>query len=158
MLTDNMIGKIAALDTAVHNPARLMIVCMLIRQSEIDYLVLMERTALTSGNITTHLNKLATSGYITIRKSFKGKRPNTSVSLTDAGRKAYARWGETIVLALPDNAIRQVNARLLSSIVEQRGRLSYSELFPPEWQHFASLPDQLFRGFNLPPVQTLNCI
>ena len=74
-MKDIVINQIAALDQIVHNPARLMIILLLSKNTSLDYLELMETTSLTSGNITTHLSKLAAGGYIKIKKSFKGKRP-----------------------------------------------------------------------------------
>ncbi len=53
------LNRIAALDAAIHNPARLMIVYLLSRQGALDYLTLMRETQLSSGNLTTHLNTLA---------------------------------------------------------------------------------------------------
>jgi len=159
MITDSTLGKIAALDPAVHNPARLMILLLLSSAGELDYPQLMQRTALTSGNITTHLQKLAASGYISIAKSFRGNRPNTSVSITAAGREAYARWGETVALALPASAIRQVNARLLMSIAEQRARLrTPGDIFPPDWQYHPGFPEHLARCFHLQLALAPNCI
>ncbi|MCI0714825.1 MAG: transcriptional regulator, partial [Chlorobi bacterium] len=37
----------------------------------------------------THLSSLEKSKYIKINKSFIGKKPNTSYSVTAAGRKAF---------------------------------------------------------------------
>lgn len=158
-MNDSVLEQIAGLDQTVHNPARLMIIWLLTRYENLDYLELMERTSLTSGNITTHLGKLAASGYISIHKSFKGNKPNTSVALTESGHKAYAKWGEMIAFALPESAVRQVNALLLNSMIEQKTRhLIYSDVFPQERQFFVSLPEHLIRGYDLPPVQMPSCI
>jgi DNA-binding MarR family transcriptional regulator len=158
MLTDRTLEKIAALDATVHNPARLMILMLLSSCKEMDYSLLMERTALTSGNITTHLGKLADSGYISIHKSFRGKRPNTSLSITPTGRDAYIRWGEVIMAALPESAIQRVNARLMMSIAEQRARLMPpADIFPPDWQYSMSFTGHPAREFHLPPINLQTC-
>ncbi|HNQ43343.1 MAG TPA: transcriptional regulator [Candidatus Cloacimonadota bacterium] len=102
MKHQEVIQKLAGLDLDIHSPARLMIIFLLSRCRSLDYLKLMELTGLTSGNITTHLNRLAESGYIRITKSFRGKKPHTAVELTDTGKTSYQAWGKTILLALPE--------------------------------------------------------
>ncbi|HUK32547.1 MAG TPA: transcriptional regulator, partial [Vicinamibacterales bacterium] len=50
-------------------------------------------TGLTKGNLSGHLGKLEHGGLVTITKSFKGKVPNTSLSLTSSGRDAIrSHW------------------------------------------------------------------
>ncbi|NIP34171.1 MAG: transcriptional regulator [Thermoplasmata archaeon] len=54
-----------------------------------DFMFLMRRTDLTFGNLSSHLSKLETAGYVRIEKTFKGKKPNTMIHLTPSGRKAF---------------------------------------------------------------------
>jgi DNA-binding MarR family transcriptional regulator len=158
-MNDSVLEKIAGLDQTVHNPARLMIIWLLTRYDNLGYLELMERTSLTSGNITTHLAKLAAGGYVSIQKSFKGNKPNTSLALTEAGRTAFSRWGETIASVLPESLIQQVNDRLPNPMNEQKTRhLINGDVFFQEKRYFASLPEHLIRGYDLPPVQMPGCI
>jgi DNA-binding MarR family transcriptional regulator len=50
--------------------------------------VFLQRTLrLTNGNLSSHLTKLEGAGLVTINKSFVGKKPHTSVALTDVGRE-----------------------------------------------------------------------
>ncbi len=44
----------------------------------------------TDGNLGAHLETLAKAGYIQIDKRFEGKRPQTRVKATAAGRRAFA--------------------------------------------------------------------
>lgn len=104
MKEDKVLSQLKGIDMTMHNPARLMIVYLLTRYKSLDYLDLMQKTELTSGNITTHLNKLADCAYISIHKSFIGKKPNTAVMLTEKGRMAYKNWGEMIISALPQRS------------------------------------------------------
>ena len=46
---------------------------------------------MTKGNLSGHLGKLERGGLVAIAKSFKGKVPNTSISLTPEGRDAIRR-------------------------------------------------------------------
>jgi DNA-binding MarR family transcriptional regulator len=43
---------------------------------------------LTDGNLSRHLSTLENAGYITIEKTFDGRKPRTWVTATKAGRKA----------------------------------------------------------------------
>jgi DNA-binding MarR family transcriptional regulator len=47
---------------------------------------------MTDGNVTAHIRTLQESGYVAVAKSYKNKRPLTTVSLTTAGRKAFAGY------------------------------------------------------------------
>ncbi len=81
------------LDRLIHEPARLAILTVLSSVRAADFVFLQRATGLTQGNLSSHLAKLDDAGLVTIEKSFVGKRPNTSVSLTAAGReRTAAHW------------------------------------------------------------------
>jgi DNA-binding HxlR family transcriptional regulator len=80
------------LDPVIHMPVRLAIMSVLIAVEHADFGYLKEVTDTTAGNLSSHLSKLESSGFITIRKSFRGKRPHTTCSLTAAGSKAFITY------------------------------------------------------------------
>jgi len=85
--------QLAGLDRTVHEPARLAILTALSAFEAADFLSLQKLTGLTPGNLSVHLSKLEEASLVAIQKSFRGKRPRTSVSLTPAGRSAVeAYW------------------------------------------------------------------
>jgi DNA-binding MarR family transcriptional regulator len=45
----------------------------------------------TDGNLGTHLGTLEGAGYVLVEKDFAGRKPRTRVSVTAAGRRAFAR-------------------------------------------------------------------
>jgi DNA-binding PadR family transcriptional regulator len=49
-------------------------------------------TGLTRGNLSSHLSRLETAGYVSIEKTFAGKMPRTIGRLTDEGRHALAAY------------------------------------------------------------------
>ena len=51
---------------------------------------LLNRTGLTWGNLSSHLNRLEEAGYVSIEKTFRGKKPWTMIRLS-SGRAAAAR-------------------------------------------------------------------
>ncbi|MDR3514904.1 MAG: transcriptional regulator [Azospirillaceae bacterium] len=44
----------------------------------------------TDGNLGSHLDALERAGYVAIDKHFAGKKPQTRVTATPAGRRAFA--------------------------------------------------------------------
>ena len=68
MLATNEIDKeglqpLAEIDRVIHEPARLLILAYLSVVESADFLFLMNQTALTRGNLSSHLSKLEAAGY-----------------------------------------------------------------------------------------------
>ena len=80
------------IDRLVHEPARLMLMAVLYVIDSADFTFLMNQTGMTWGNLSAHMSKLEEAGYIEVAKSFKGKRPNTMLSLTPQGRSAFQAY------------------------------------------------------------------
>ena len=53
-----------------------------------DFTFLMNGTGLTWGNLSSHLSKLEDAGYVSVEKTYLGKRPYTLLSLSEDGRAA----------------------------------------------------------------------
>lgn len=90
------LSLLADLDQVIHAPARLMVLTYLYVVESADYVFLMHLTGLTWGNLATHLNKLEDAGYIEIQKTFKGKKPQSIVLMTDPGRTAFQNYRRSI--------------------------------------------------------------
>jgi DNA-binding transcriptional ArsR family regulator len=86
--------NIDSIDRVLHEPARLQITALLYVVEKAEFLFVMNQTGLTWGNLSSHLAKLEGAGYVEIEKSFKGKRPLTSISLTSKGRTAFKQYSE----------------------------------------------------------------
>jgi len=87
---------LAEIDKVIHEPARLLILAHLSVVESADFLFLERQTGLTRGNLSTHLSKLETAGYIEIKKEFVGKIPRTLLSLTKHGKKAFQKYLESM--------------------------------------------------------------
>ena len=85
----NDIQHISVIDKIIHEPARLNIMAHLYVVESADFLFLMRQTNLTFGNLSSHMSKLESAGYIEIRKEFIGKKPHTMIFLTKKGRTAF---------------------------------------------------------------------
>ena len=52
---------------------------------------LKQLTGATDGNLGAHIETLSKAGYVAVEKAFVGKKPQTTVTATAAGRGAFAR-------------------------------------------------------------------
>ena len=84
--------KFTDIDRVIHEPARLLIVTILYAVEKADFLYLLHETGLTKGNLSAHLLKLENAGYVQIDKTFRGKIPQTLISLNEAGRTAFETY------------------------------------------------------------------
>jgi len=100
--TGDVQHPLANLDQVIHAPARLMVFACLYVVESADYVFLMRQTGLTWGNLSTHLSKLEGAGYVTIEKGYKGRKPHTTVRLTEAGRAAFREYKKSMQLVLDD--------------------------------------------------------
>jgi DNA-binding transcriptional ArsR family regulator len=84
------------LDPLLHSQLRLAIVSLLVSLEEAEFSFIKEKTNASAGNISVQLDKLQEAGYITIKKSFKGKYPLTKCAITANGIKAFENYVKTI--------------------------------------------------------------
>lgn len=82
----------ANLDEVIHGKLRLGMMAYLSAVSAASFTELKERTEATDGNLSVHMRKLEEAGYIVIEKSFVGRRPRTTLKLTNSGRKAWIAY------------------------------------------------------------------
>jgi DNA-binding MarR family transcriptional regulator len=84
----------AELDDIIHQPLRLKIMAALNAlpaASGLEFARLKKLTGATDGNLGAHIETLAKAGYVAVDKAFVGKKPQTTVTATAAGRGAFAR-------------------------------------------------------------------
>lgn len=69
---------------------------LLIGVDSAEFVFIKEKTGATAGNLSVQLEKLSTAGYISVTKSFKGKKPLTTCSITKVGIKAFEDYVNTL--------------------------------------------------------------
>lgn len=84
------------LDRLLHEPARLVIATLLYVVDSADFLFLLRESGLSKGNLSSHLARLESAGYVQIEKTFRGKIPLTVCRLTTEGREALRRYREQL--------------------------------------------------------------
>ena len=100
--SSNVPESILEIDKVIHEPARLMIMAYLYVVESADFVFLVRQTGLTWGNLSAHLSKLETAGYVDIEKEFVGKKPHTMLNLTEEGRAAFREYRQRITQVFED--------------------------------------------------------
>ncbi|MCM1505159.1 MAG: transcriptional regulator [Muribaculum sp.] len=84
------------LDPLLHSQLRLAVMSILMNVDKADFVYLKEKTDASAGNLSVQLDKLATSGYISMEKGFIGKKTRTVCQVTEQGRKAFEEYVEAL--------------------------------------------------------------
>ena len=84
------------IDPVIHERVRLAIVSALAVAPEMSFNELKSTLGLSDGNLSAHATSLQKAGYIEIGKTFKGRRPHTTMRLTTMGQKAFQGYIETL--------------------------------------------------------------
>lgn len=90
----------AELDRLIHEPGRLMIVALLYAVDQADFLYLQHETEMNKGTLSSHISKLEDAGYVEVLKTYRGKIPQTLLSLTKLGRASFKQYRKKLRKAL----------------------------------------------------------
>ena len=90
------LSSLAEIDRLVHEPVRLMVMSLLYVVDSVDFTFLMNQTDLTWGNLSGHVSKLEEAGYLELEKTFKAKRPKTTLKLSSRGKQAFRDYAITM--------------------------------------------------------------
>lgn len=80
------------LDPLLHSQLRLAVVSLLLSVESAEFTFIKEKTGATAGNLSVQLDKLSEANYISITKSFKGKKPVTTCKITKQGIGAFEAY------------------------------------------------------------------
>ena len=68
---------------------RLGIMSALMVADELDFNAMKQTLDVTDGNLASHIAALENEGYVKVKKTFVGKKPLTTYSVTVSGRRAF---------------------------------------------------------------------
>ena len=91
------------IDAVIHERVRLAIVSALAAALEMSFKDLKAMLSLTDGNLSAHSRTLEEAGYISVKKTFRGRRPHTTMRLSAKGRKAFQRYLDTLRRVIEQN-------------------------------------------------------
>ncbi len=80
------------LDPLLHSELRLAIMSLLVSLENAEFTYIKEQTEATAGNLSVQITKLEDAGYITVKKRFKGKMPQTQCNITKKGIGAFEKY------------------------------------------------------------------
>jgi DNA-binding HxlR family transcriptional regulator len=85
-----MINSILSkLNKAFESRIRLGIMAILSVNESADFSSMKQLLEVTDGNLASHLKALEGIGYVQSAKQFIGRKPNTSYSVTEVGKKSF---------------------------------------------------------------------
>lgn len=79
------------LEPVLTAPKRLAAMALLSRSAAADFAVLREHLGVSESDLSKQMSALAAAGYVTARKSGRGRGSATTYQATREGKKAYAR-------------------------------------------------------------------
>jgi DNA-binding MarR family transcriptional regulator len=82
----------ASLDDAIHGKVRLAIMAYLSGAGSAAFPAIKAAINTTDGNLSVHLRKLEEAGHVRVEKAFEGKKPVTTILMTDTGRAAWISY------------------------------------------------------------------
>jgi DNA-binding MarR family transcriptional regulator len=99
---ENQQESFIKIDRLIHEPARFLIMAHLYVIESADFTFLMNQTKMTQGNLSSHLSKLETAGYIEVKKEFLHKKPHTMLNVTTRGKAAFIEYRRNMRQVLDD--------------------------------------------------------
>ncbi len=76
------------LDDTLQSRIRVAIMAALVAVIETDFNFLKQLVGTTDGNLSTHMRKLEDAGYVSVKKKFVDRKPQTKFKITERGRRA----------------------------------------------------------------------
>lgn len=76
-------------DNLIHASGRLQI-CAILSAAEAEFAVVRDTIGISDSVLSKHVKALEEAGYVAVRKAAMGGRQRTWLSMTTAGRKAFA--------------------------------------------------------------------
>jgi len=88
--TTNTTNKVKGIyDKAFENVVRLRVMSILMVNEQFDFNSFKELLEVTDGNLASHLRHLENQGYISVEKTFVGRKPMTKYQASREGKAAF---------------------------------------------------------------------
>jgi len=76
------------IDDVIHSRVRLALMAFLASAGASEFTAVRKHLKVSDGNLSVHVRKLEEAGYLRVDKSFVARRPQTMLTLSEAGRAA----------------------------------------------------------------------
>lgn len=98
-MTSAALGR---LDPVIHAPKRLAAMAILTNASSCDFPFLKSQLGLSDSDLSKQMATLVDAGYVTVRKSGRGRGSVTTYRVTKLGRQAYRTHRAALAALLGD--------------------------------------------------------
>jgi DNA-binding HxlR family transcriptional regulator len=88
--------ELPELNPVIHGKLRLALLSLLIGVEEAEFTWLRAKTDSTDGNLGAQLAKLEEAGYVSVKKEFVQRKPQTLYRMTEAGRQAFLEYVQAL--------------------------------------------------------------
>lgn len=88
--------ELPELDPVVHGRLRLALLALLSGVEQAEFTWLRAKTQASDGNLGAQLLKLEEAGYVTIKKKFVLRKPQSVYRITETGRQALAAYVQAL--------------------------------------------------------------
>jgi DNA-binding MarR family transcriptional regulator len=96
ILDDEGLQTILELDSDIHNPARMSVLMFLLPRGRATFTSIQKCLNLTSGNLSSHIKKLQTQGFVEVKKTFIDLKPTTEVYISSKGRESIIEYAKEL--------------------------------------------------------------
>ena len=87
----NRASALDGLDPALTTPKRLAAMALLSRSAAADFAVLRSHLGVSESDLSKQMSALVAAGYVSVRKSGRGRGSVTTYQVTRQGKQAYVR-------------------------------------------------------------------
>lgn len=102
-MNDSRVHPRHGLDSVIHAPVRLSMVAALAAIDRMEFGILRDTVEVSDSLLSKHILTLEQAGYVQVDKGYVGKRPRSWLSLTEAGRTAFADYAQTLRQIVQDD-------------------------------------------------------
>jgi len=88
--------ELPELNPVIHGKLRLALLSLLVGVEEAEFTWLRTKTGSTDGNLGAQLLKLEEAGYVTVKKRFVQRKPQTLYRMTEQGRTALSEYVQAL--------------------------------------------------------------
>ena len=90
----------------LHQPVRLRLMAVLVRQHELGFAALRDGLGLTDGNMGSHMARLVERGWVTSRRALVESHFEVRYTITRAGFAVFRRYRAWLATVLDDEETR----------------------------------------------------
>ncbi len=90
------VKSVMDLDSDIHHPARMSILIFLLPRGKATFTTIQKALGLTSGNLSSHIKRLQTKGFVAVKKTFIDVKPTTEIYISEDGRSSTIEYASNL--------------------------------------------------------------